>query len=59
MLGSEEFNNSASKLTIALGKDISGNPIVTDLANMPHLLIAGAQDQEKCMYKSDYIVYFI
>ncbi len=47
VLGSEEFNNSASKLTIALGKDISGNPIVTDLANMPHLLIAGATGSGK------------
>ncbi len=39
---SESFNKSHSKLTLALGKDIFGNPIVADLAKMPHLLVAGA-----------------
>lgn len=36
------FEKSKSKLTICLGKDIVGEPVVTDLAQMPHLLIAGA-----------------
>ncbi len=36
------FINSASALTIGLGKDITGNPIIADLTKMPHLLIAGA-----------------
>jgi len=36
-----EFQNSKSKLTLALGKDISGVPLITDLADMPHLLLAG------------------
>ncbi len=42
ILASEAFQKSKSKLTIALGKDISGRPVVTDLTQMPHLLIAGA-----------------
>ncbi len=42
ILASEAFRQARSKLTLALGKDISGKPVVTDLARMPHLLIAGA-----------------
>ena len=42
VLESEEFKNHPSKLAVALGKDISGKPIIMDLAKMPHLLIAGA-----------------
>lgn len=42
ILTSDAFTSSQSKLTIALGKDIMGKPVVTDLAKMPHLLIAGA-----------------
>jgi DNA segregation ATPase FtsK/SpoIIIE, S-DNA-T family len=36
------FEKSKSKLTLCLGKDIVGNPVIADLAKMPHLLIAGA-----------------
>jgi S-DNA-T family DNA segregation ATPase FtsK/SpoIIIE len=42
ILASEAFERSKSKLTLALGKDILGNPFTTDLVKMPHLLIAGA-----------------
>ncbi|MEE9219477.1 MAG: DNA translocase FtsK 4TM domain-containing protein [Acidobacteriota bacterium] len=42
MLASEAFTRSQSKLTIGLGKRIDGEVYVTDLARMPHLLIAGA-----------------
>ncbi len=41
IIESSAFNNSKSKLTVAMGKDIAGNPIVTDIAKMPHGLIAG------------------
>lgn len=51
LLESQEFTKSPSKLTIALGKDIAGNPIIADLAKMPHMLIAGATGSGKsvCM----------
>lgn len=42
LLESKEFSSSPSKLTMALGKDIAGTPILADLTKMPHLLIAGA-----------------
>lgn len=42
LLTSDAFTSSQSKLSIALGKDIMGKPVVTDLTKMPHLLIAGA-----------------
>lgn len=41
LLSSVDFQKSGSKLTLALGKDIAGHPVITDLAEMPHLLIAG------------------
>src|SRR5690349_18220654 len=42
LLESDAYQRSASKLTLALGKTIHGEPYVTDLATMPHLLIAGS-----------------
>lgn len=42
ILESEAFQKSKSKLTMAIGKDIQGVPVVADLARMPHLLVAGA-----------------
>ncbi len=41
VIASDEFAKSKSKLTLSLGKDIGGGPIIADLASMPHLLIAG------------------
>src|SRR5210317_2640317 len=41
ILSSQAFKKSPSNLTLALGHDISGNPVVVDLAKMPHLLVAG------------------
>ena len=42
LLESDGYRRSASKLTLALGKSIHGQPVVSDLATMPHLLIAGS-----------------
>jgi S-DNA-T family DNA segregation ATPase FtsK/SpoIIIE len=42
LIESEVYQNADSKLSLALGKDISGAPFLTDLARMPHLLVAGA-----------------
>ncbi len=42
VIGSDDFQNAESKLTLALGKAISGLPYLADLARMPHLLVAGA-----------------
>ncbi len=47
ILGSEIYNQSASMLTIGMGKDIIGNPLVADLAKMPHCLVAGTTGSGK------------
>ena len=63
ILGSKVYNDSHANLTVALGKDIAGNPVVADLAKMPHLLVAGTTGSGKSvginatilslLYKSD------
>jgi S-DNA-T family DNA segregation ATPase FtsK/SpoIIIE len=63
ILGSKVYNDSASSLTVALGKDIAGKPVIADLAKMPHLLVAGTTGSGKSvginatilslLYKSD------
>ncbi len=47
ILKSKAYDDMASPLTLALGKDISGNPVVADLSRMPHLLIAGTTGSGK------------
>jgi S-DNA-T family DNA segregation ATPase FtsK/SpoIIIE len=47
ILGSRAYHDMASPLTVALGKDIAGNPVVADLGKMPHLLVAGTTGSGK------------
>jgi S-DNA-T family DNA segregation ATPase FtsK/SpoIIIE len=47
LLASEAFERAPARLTLVLGKDISGQPIMVDLARMPHLLIAGTTGSGK------------
>jgi len=59
ILESANFQNAQSKLTLAVGKDISGQPIVTDLADMPHLLIAGTTGSGKTVCVNSIIISLI
>jgi len=47
LLASTDYENTASQLTLALGKTIGGTPVIVDLARMPHLLIAGTTGSGK------------
>ena len=47
ILMSKQYDKSASPLTLGLGKDISGHPVVADLSKMPHLLVAGTTGSGK------------
>ena len=47
VLATQQYQNARSNLTLALGKDISGYPVIVDLAKMPHLLVAGTTGSGK------------
>ncbi|MEO8677047.1 MAG: DNA translocase FtsK 4TM domain-containing protein [Casimicrobiaceae bacterium] len=47
ILSSATYNDTTSPLTLALGKDIAGKPVIADLARMPHLLVAGTTGSGK------------
>lgn len=52
IIDSEEFVKSESKLSMGLGKDVSGARVIADIAKMPHLLVARKHRfRKKCMYK--------
>lgn len=59
LIESVEFNNSKSKLTVALGRDIEGNITLADLAKMPHLLIAGSTGSGKSVCINSMIISLI
>ena len=51
ILETSTFGNYSSNLAFALGKDVAGNEVVTDIAKMPHVLIAGSTGSRKeCLY---------
>ncbi|GIW42108.1 MAG: DNA translocase FtsK [Candidatus Binatia bacterium] len=56
LLDSEAFQRSESLLSVALGKDATGNPVIADLARMPHLLVAGATGTGKSVSLNAMIV---
>ncbi len=47
LLAADDYNNSAAKLPLCLGKSIGGEPVIVDLSRMPHLLIAGTTGSGK------------
>ncbi|MGI5963166.1 MAG: DNA translocase FtsK [Lawsonibacter sp.] len=56
VIGSKVFTDSASKVSFAVGKDIGGNPIVGNIAKMPHLLIAGTTGSGKSVCTNSLII---
>ncbi len=54
ILESEDWAKSKAEIPIALGKDVSGKPIISDLTKMPHVLIAGATGRQDGLYQRDY-----
>ena len=56
LIASDEFRSSKSKLTVVLGRDISGEVVVADLAKMPHLLIAGSTGSGKSVCINSFII---
>jgi len=59
ILRSEVYEKSPSPLTLALGKDIGGNPVVADVARMPHLLVAGTTGSGKSVALNAMILSFL
>lgn len=55
MLSSEIMRNAKSKLTVSLGLDVAGNPVVSDLARLPHALIAGTTGSGKSVLINSWI----
>ncbi len=55
MLESESFRKSKSVLAVAMGKDIFGNSVISDLAKMPHLLVAGSTGTGKSVFLNSFL----
>ncbi len=56
LIQDSNFQNSASRLTFILGKDVSGNPDYADLSRMPHLLVAGSTGTGKTVFLNSLIL---
>lgn len=56
LISNPDFQNSASNLTFVLGRDVSGKPLYTDLAKMPHLLVAGSTGTGKTIFLNSLIL---
>lgn len=56
LMETKEFQNSKAKIPVILGKDISGKPVIMDLAKAPHLLIAGATGAGKSVFMNTLIL---
>lgn len=54
-LEAESFRKSKSPLAVAMGKDIFGNPVTSDLAKMPHLLVAGSTGTGKSVFLNSFL----
>ncbi|GAB3251005.1 DNA translocase FtsK [Chitinimonas naiadis] len=59
ILGSQVYHDAGSLLTMAMGKDISGKPVVTDLAKAPHMLVAGTTGSGKSVAMNAIILSFL
>jgi len=59
IIDSKAFKKSASALTIAMGKDIFGNPYISDLTKMPHILVAGTTGSGKSVFLNCAILSFM
>lgn len=59
VIESAEFKNAKSKLSVAMGMDITGKPIIADIAKMPHVLIAGATGSGKSVCINSIITSFL
>ncbi|MDL2218003.1 DNA translocase FtsK [Christensenellaceae bacterium OttesenSCG-928-M15] len=59
VIETNEFKNASSSITMAIGKDLAGKPIIADLSKMPHLLIAGATGSGKSVCIDDIILSLI
>lgn len=56
LIENDDFQKSSSPLNIVLGRDVSGSAVYTDLARMPHLLVAGSTGTGKTIFLNDFIL---
>ncbi|MEK7664145.1 MAG: DNA translocase FtsK [Patescibacteria group bacterium] len=59
LIENSNYQNSPDNLLVALGKDVSGNSVYTDLSEMPHLLVAGATGTGKTLFLNSLILSFL